>query len=223
MRLLLCEDEVELASALATILLHSDYSVDTAYDGQEALDRFSQNDYDVIVLDIMMPKIDGLTVLKTIRAQGNNTPVLLLTAKSQTDDKVTGLDLGANDYLTKPFETRELLARIRSITRTGNTSNTSIISVGNISLNRNTFELKSNIGSFRLAHKEFEILEMLMLNHSHPIDNERFIEKIWKNEIDANHNIVFIYISYLIKKLQAINANVAIITNENRSYTLEEL
>ena len=222
MRILLCEDEKELSSALVAILKHNQYAVDAVYDGQEALDYLECGNYDAVILDIMMPKVDGLTVLKTLRDQGNTIPVLMLTAKSQIDDKVQGLDLGANDYLTKPFETKELLARIRAMTRGGAEGASSILSVGNITLNRATFELKSPSGAFRLANKEFQMMELLMMNVSHLISSERFMEKVWGYDSEAEINVVWVYISYLRKKLLSLNASVQIKVTRNAGYSLEE-
>ncbi len=221
MRLLLCEDEVELSSALCAILKHNQYAVEAVYDGQEALDYLESDNYDAVILDIMMPKVDGITVLKTIRGKGNTVPVLMLTAKSEVDDKVLGLDLGANDYLTKPFETKELLARIRAMTRTTTESNTSILTVGNLTLNRATFELKSHVTSFRLANKEFQMMELLMMNPSNLISTERFMDKIWGYESDAEMNVVWVYISYLRKKLTTLEANIQIKATRNSGYSLE--
>ncbi len=221
MRLLLCEDERELSNALVKILVHFKYSVDAVYDGEEALEYLKTENYDAVILDIMMPKIDGLTVLKTIREKGNFIPVIMLTAKSQVDDKVIGLDLGANDYLTKPFETKELLARIRAITRIPSDSTSSVLTVGNISLNRKTFELYSEKNSFKLANKEFQMMEMLMINNGHIIPTERFMEKIWGYDSEAEINVVWVYISYLRKKLTSLETDVKIKATRNTGYSLE--
>ena len=195
MRLLLAEDEIELARALSVILKHNNYSVDVVYNGNDALDYLSDGIYDGAVLDIMMPGIDGLTVLKKIRAKGNSVPVLLLTAKSDIDDRVEGLDSGADDYLTKPFATKELLARIRAMTRRKGETTDSVLAVGNLRLDRSTYELSAPDGSARLTNKEFQIIEMLMINPSQIIPSERFIEKIWGYESDTELNIVWVYIS----------------------------
>lgn len=221
MRILLCEDEVELSDALCAILKHNKYSVEAVYDGEEALDYLDADNFDAIILDIMMPKVDGLTVLKTIRSRGNNIPVLMLTAKSLTDDKVLGLDLGANDYLTKPFETKELLARLRAMTRSTVQAASSVLEVGNISLDRASFTLSSHVNSFTLANKEFQMMEMLMMNVSNLIPTERFMEKIWGYDSDAEINVVWVYISYLRKKLLALDANVQIKVTRNTGYSLE--
>lgn len=222
MRLLLAEDEKSLSRALVKILEHGNYSVDAVYDGVEALEYLDAGSYDALILDIMMPKMDGLTVLKKIRAQGNTIPVLLLTAKSEVDDKVKGLDLGANDYLTKPFAPPELLARIRAMTRSQTQQQTtSELSVGNITLNTSNFELSSPEGSYRLANKEYQIMEMMMSNPKQLIPTERFLEKIWGYDSDAEINVVWVYISYLRKKLTALKANVSIKATRNAGYSLE--
>ena len=222
MRLLLAEDEKALSRALTAILERNNYSVDPVYDGQAALDYLKAGNYDGIILDIMMPKVDGITVLKEIRSQGSLIPVLLLTAKSEVDDKVLGLDAGANDYLTKPFNTRELLARIRAMTRTQTVQTNSQLRMGNITLDRATFELSSPTGSFRLANKEFQMLELMMSNPKTLISSERFLEKIWGYDSEAELNVVWVYISYLRKKLAALHANIQIKAVRNAGYTLEE-
>lgn len=223
MRLLLAEDEKSLSKAIVAILERNNYSVDAVYDGLEALEYLDSDTYDGLILDVMMPKMDGITVLKKIREKGSNIPVLILTAKSEIDDKVLGLDSGANDYLTKPFNTRELLARIRAMTRTSTVQTTSILTMGNISLNTATFELSSPGGSFRLANKEFQMLELLMRNAGHLISTERFMEKIWGYDSDAEISVVWVYISYLRKKLSALGANVQIKAARNAGYSLEEV
>ena len=223
MRLLLAEDERALSKALTTILERNNYSVDTAYDGQEALEYLEADNYDGVILDIMMPKVDGITVLQEIRKKGNLIPVLLLTAKSEVDDKVLGLDAGANDYLTKPFNSRELLARIRAMTRTQIAQANSLLKVGNVTLDRATYQLSTISGSYRLANKEFQMMEMLMSNPSNLISSERFMEKIWGYDSEAEINVVWVYISYLRKKLAALHANIQIKAKRNAGYTLEEI
>ena len=222
MRLLLAEDELALSRALTAILERNNYSVDAAYDGQATLDYLEADNYDGVILDIMMPKVDGITVLKEIRKKGNLIPVLLLTAKSEVDDKVLGLDAGANDYLTKPFNTRELLARIRAMTRTQIAQGNSQLRLGNVTLDRATFELSTPSGSYRLANKEFQMMEMLMSNPKNLISSERFMEKIWGYDSEAEINVVWVYISYLRKKLAALQANIQIKAIRNAGYTLEE-
>ncbi|MGL4362027.1 MAG: response regulator transcription factor [Cellulosilyticaceae bacterium] len=222
MRLLLVEDEKELSNALVVILKHNNYSVDAVYDGEEALEYLEAENYDGVILDCMMPKMDGITVLKTMRRKGNHIPVLMLTAKAEVEDKVLGLDHGADDYLTKPFETKELLARIRAMMRRQTEMTSSILWFGNVQLNRTSFELKTEQGQFRLANKEFQMMEMLLINPSYPISTEQFMEKIWGYDSDAEINVVWVYISYLRKKLQAIGANINIKAARNIGYYLEE-
>lgn len=190
MRLLLAEDEKALSKALTAILERNNYSVDAVYDGQSALEYLETDNYDGVILDIMMPKVDGLTVLRKVREKGNLIPILLLTAKSEVDDKVEGLDAGANDYLTKPFHSKELLARIRAITRTQAAQTTSKLTFGNVTLDQATFELSTAKGSFRLANKEFQMLELMMSNPHQLISSERFLEKIWGYDSDTEINVV---------------------------------
>lgn len=221
MRLLLAEDEKALSKALTAILERNNYSVDAVYDGQSALDYLEMDNYDGVILDIMMPKVDGLTVLKKVREKGNLIPILLLTAKAEVDDKVEGLDAGANDYLTKPFHSKELLARIRAITRAQTVHVNSKLTLGNVTLDRATFELSTSKGSFRLANKEFQMLELLMCNPHQLISSERFLEKIWGYDSEAELNVVWVYISYLRKKLAALHADIQIKATRNAGYSLE--
>lgn len=221
MRILLAEDEQALAKAIVKIFEKNNYSADAVYDGVSALEYLEAGNYDVLVLDVMMPKMDGITVLKNIRAKGNNIPVLLLTAKAEVEDKVLGLDSGANYYLTKPFETKELLATIRAITRSP-MSTDSKLTMGNVTLDRATYELSTPTGNFRLANKEYQMMEMLMANPHHLISVERFMEKIWGYESEAEINVVWVYISYLRKKLNALEANLIIKASRNAGYSLEE-
>ena len=217
MRLLLAEDERALSKALTAILERNNYSVDAVYDGQSALDYLEADNYDGVVLDIMMPKVDGLTVLRKVRERGNLIPILLLTAKSEVHDKVEGLDAGANDYLAKPFHSKELLARIRAITRAQTAQANSKLKMGNVTLDRAAFELSTSKGSFRLANKEFQ-----MCNPHQLISSERFLEKIWGYDSEAEINVVWVYISYLRKKLSALHADIQIKATRNAGYSLEE-
>lgn len=223
MRLLLAEDEAALSKALKAILERSHYSVDAVYDGQTALEYLESDNYDGVILDIMMPKADGITVLREIRNKGNRIPVLLLTAKSEVDDKVLGLDAGANDYLTQPFHSRELLARIRAMTRTQTAQTSSKLQMGNVTLDRATYELSTPSGSYRLANKEFQMMEMLISNPKNMLSTERLMEKIWGYDSEAEINVVWVYISYLRKKLTALHANIQIKAMRNVGYTLEEI
>ncbi len=223
MRLLLAEDERALSKALTAILERNNYSVDAVYDGEAALAYLKADNYDGVILDIMMPKMDGITVLRELRNSGNRIPVLLLTAKSEIDDKVEGLDSGANDYLTKPFHTKELLARIRAMTRIQTVQSDSRLRMGNVTLNQGTFELSTPSGSFRLANKEYQMLELLMNNPGNLITSERFMEKIWGYDSEAEINVVWVYISYLRKKLAALHADIEIKVTRNAGYSLEEI
>ena len=220
MRILLAEDERTLSRALVRIFEKNNYSADAVYDGTEALEYLETGNYDVAVIDLMMPKMDGITLIKTLRANGNNIPVMILTAKAEVDDKVLGLDSGANYYLTKPFEMPELLAGIRAITRT-QVSADSKLTFGNMTLDRASYELYTPHGSLRLANKEFQMLEMLMSNPHRLISAERFMEKIWGFDSNAEINVVWVYISYLRKKLGALQANVSIRASRNAGYSLE--
>ncbi|MBQ9112142.1 MAG: response regulator transcription factor [Clostridia bacterium] len=221
MRILLAEDEVSLARAIVKIFEKNNYSADAVHNGEDALAYIESGNYDVVVLDIMMPKMDGITVLKTIRSKGISVPVLMLSAKTEVDDKVLGLDSGANYYLTKPFDTKELLASIRAITRSTSAAD-SRLCMGNISLDRASFELSSPTGCFRLANKEFQMMEMMMANPHRLISAERFMEKIWGYDSDAEINVVWVYISYLRKKLTALVADIQIRASRNAGYALEE-
>ena len=223
MRLLLAEDEKALAKALKAILERSNYSVDAVYDGEAALEYMAAGNYDGIILDIMMPKKDGLTVLKEIRKKGSKIPVLLLTAKGEVDDKVEGLDAGANDYLTKPFHAKELLERLRAMTRVQMESEDSQLKAGNVTMDRATFELTTSKGSIRLANKEYQMMEILMSNPGHLISSERFFEKIWGYDSEAELNVVWVYLSNLRKKLSSLDADIQIRATRNAGYSLEEL
>ena len=223
MRILFAEDERSLSRAVTALLEKNNYSVDPVYDGEEALAYLDAGNYDAVILDIMMPKLDGLEALRRLRQQGNPIPVLLLTAKSEVEDKVTGLDTGANDYLTKPFSTAELLARIRAMTRSqAGGQVTSRLTFGNITLDQATFELSSPHGSFRLANKEFQMMELLLRNPRQLIPTERFVERIWGYDSDVELNVVWVYISYLRKKLAALKADIQIKATRNAGYSLEE-
>ena len=222
MRLLIAEDEKSLADALCEILTINKYSVDVVYDGQEALDFIESSiEYDGIILDIMMPKIDGITLLKIIRRNKNNVPVLMLTAKSEIDDKVLGLDSGADDYLSKPFATKELLARIRAMTRREKETLNSELLFGDIKLSRVTYELIGAKGSFTLTNKEFQLMEMLMNNIGGYISSEHFMEKIWGYDSESEINVVWSHISGLRKKLELLGSNVKIKSARNLGYGLE--
>ncbi|MBS6366559.1 MAG: response regulator transcription factor [Clostridiales bacterium] len=223
MRILFAEDERSLSRAVTALLEKNNYSVDPVYDGDAALTYLDAGNYDAVILDIMMPKLDGLEVLRQLRQRGDPIPVLLLTAKSEVEDKVTGLDTGANDYLTKPFSTAELLARIRAMTRSqAGGQMSSRLTLGNITLDQATFELSSPHGSFRLANKEFQMMELLLRNCRQLVPTERFLERIWGYDSEVELNVVWVYISYLRKKLAALKADIQIKATRNAGYSLEE-
>lgn len=222
MRLLLAEDEKELSKALCAVLKHNNYSVDAVYNGQDALDYGLCENYDGIILDLMMPRMNGLDVLKRLRENGIATPVIILTAKSELEDKITGLDAGADDYLTKPFAMGELLARLRALTRRKSEFSPNLLALGNLSLNRETFELSVGDEAIRLGNKEFQMMEMLLSNAGRLISTEQFMEHIWGYETEAEINVVWVYISYLRKKLTALGANIEIKAVRGVGYTLEE-
>lgn len=222
MRLLLAEDERELSNALVVILKHENYSVDAVYNGEDALAYLESQEYDGAILDIMMPGMDGITVLKKLREQGNRVPVLMLTAKSNIDDRVLGLDSGADDYLGKPFAAKELLARIRAVTRRRTQMVTPVLQFGNITLDCLNFELRSPFGSFHLPNKEFQMFQMLIANPGQIISTERFMEKIWGLDSESDISVVWVYISYLRKKLTALKGNIQIKATRNQGYSLEE-
>ncbi len=223
MRLLLIEDEVGLSDALVQILTKHKYLTDACYDGVSGLDNALSGIYDIIILDINLPKMDGLEVLRQLREQKLSTPVILLTARDEISDKVKGLDYGADDYITKPFSTDELLARIRSmIRRNANVGCDNLLSFCDIALNLSTFELFCGDKSFKLGLKEFSIMELLLKNGNGVISKETLIEKIWGYESEAEYNNVEVYISFLRKKLAHINSQVAIKTVRGVGYCLRK-
>lgn len=222
MRILLAEDEEELSNALQAILKHNNYSVDAVYNGKDALDYIMMGNYDAVILDIMMPGMDGISVLKEARANKKQVPVIMLTAKSEIEDRVTGLDAGANDYLTKPFSSKELLARIRAMTRNHSEQTTdNVLRFENISLNRSTFVLEGEGESIRLAGKEYQMLEMLMMHPGQVISADQFMEKIWGFESDAEQSVVWVNLSNLRKKLTSMHAHVQIKAVRGLGYALE--
>ncbi len=221
MRILLAEDEKELCDALGVILKHSGYSVDTVHNGDDALAFLMTGIYDAAILDVMMPYKDGFTVLREIRSSHIDTPVLILTAKTGIDDRVTGLDLGADDYLTKPFASKELLARLRAIIRRKSESADNSICFGNARLDPLTFTLQVGNKTEQLSNKEFQMLQMLMMNPATIISVDRFMDKIWGYDSEAQINVVWVYISYIRKKLAAVGADFKISVVRNIGYRLQ--
>lgn len=220
MRVLLADDEKELTNALTAILKHDHYAVDVVYNGEDALDYGRTENYDVIILDIMMPKMDGLTVLKELRKTNIGTPILMLTAKSEIEDRITGLDTGADDYLSKPFAMGELLARIRAMTRRKAEFTPNIIQAGNLTLNKENFELSTDKASIRLSNKEYQMMELFMNYPKRLFSTEQFMEKIWGYDSEAEINVVWVYISYLRKKLSTLEADVEIKASRGAGYML---
>lgn len=210
-----------MSDAVTEILRHKNYIVDAVYDGQEAMDYVMSEEYDGIILDVMMPKISGIEVLSTIRQMGISTPVMLLTARGEVADKVEGLNAGADDYLSKPFAMPELVARVGALVRRSGGFVPDDLIMGNIKLNRSSYELSSQNGDIRLSKKEYLMMEMLMQNKERPISTESFMTRVWGYDSEAEMNVVWVYISYLRKKLSALDANIQISALRGRGYVLE--
>lgn len=222
MRILIVEDEIHLAEALTQILKKNNYTVDMVNDGESGLDNALTDIYDLIILDIMLPKMDGISILKNIRKEGIATPVILLTAKGEISDKVTGLDSGADDYLAKPFATEELLARIRAMSRRkGEVVQDNTLKYGDIELNPATLKLTKGCKEVKLILKESELLEYLISRKNMTTSKEMIIEKIWGFDSDVVHNHVEVYISFLRKKFAFLGSEVAINTVRGVGYVLE--
>lgn len=212
MKLLYAEDEAAMSEAVVDILTYHNYMVDPVYDGEEALAYAQSGHYDGIILDIMMPKLDGLEVLRRLRAEGCRTPILLLTAKAEVEDQVQGLDLGADDYLPKPFSMDLLLARVRAMLRRREEFTPTVLPCGNITLNQQTFQL---------SKLEYRLMEVLILNKGIYLSTEDLLTKVWGYDTDAELGTVWVYLSYLRKRLTALHANVAITAKRGVGYTLE--
>lgn len=222
MRVLIVEDEVRLAATLQDLLEMQGYSADVSHDGESGLDNALSAIYDVIILDVMLPKLNGFDVLRRLRAEGNTTPVLMLTARSEVTDKVQGLDSGADYYLTKPFEPKELLACVRALCRrTPEMRETDRLTCGDLQLEQNTFNLSCGERSVRLSRKEFDMMELLMLNQKLVIPKEKLLLKVWGYESEAEDNNVEVYISFLRKKLEYLHSGAKIKTIRMVGYCLE--
>lgn len=221
LKLLYAEDEAAMSEAVVDILTYHKYSVDAVYDGEQALHYALSDAYDGIILDIMMPGMSGLDVLQALRRRGNTTPILLLTAKAEIEDRIQGLDMGADDYLPKPFAMGELLARVRAMLRRKDQFTPDILKCGNISLNMQSYELSGNGQTFVLPKLEYQLMELLMLNQGIYLSSEDLLVKVWGYDTEAELGTVWVYISYLRKRLAALNANVAIRAKRNVGYTLE--
>ena len=221
MKLLYAEDEISMSEAIVDILEYHNYTVDAVYEGDAALKYARSEQYDGIILDIMMPYRSGLEVLKMLRREGRRTPVLLLTARSEVEDRITGLDSGADDYLPKPFDMGELLARVRAMLRRKEDYTPSVLTFGNISLDSRSFELKGKEGSVFLPKLEYQLMELLMLNKGIYLSTEDILVKVWGYDTDVEIGVVWVYISYLRKKLAELNADIVIKAKRNIGYTLE--
>lgn len=220
MRLLLAEDERDLSGSIRRILVHYKYDVDCAFDGEEALTYLSTYTYDGVILDVMMPKKDGFSVVKELRQKGNNVPVLMLTARSEIDDKVLGLDLGADDYLTKPFVVKEFLARVKALVRRKG-EYTDGLTLGNMTLDGATYEL-SAAGKIRLTNKEYRLMEYLIRNKDALLSTEKIMENVWDYDSEAEINVVWVYLSSLRKKMEQIGADYTIKAVRGLGYRLEK-
>lgn len=220
MKVLFAEDECALSHALTTILERNSYEVEAVYDGATALDCLLGNEYDVAVLDIMMPGMNGIEALKFARAQGVRVPVIMLTAKGTVEDKVEGLDAGANDYLVKPFSAKELMARLRALTRPINAFDATPLSVGNASLNRTTCTLSGPQGEAHLPNREYQLMELFMEHPGEIISMARLLDCVWGSDAPDDANAAWVYISYLRKKLGQVGVNVRIKTSRNQGYSL---
>lgn len=220
MKILLAEDERDMSMAIATVLEHFDYDVEAVYDGMAAVEKAQDQVYDCMIFDIMMPKLDGVEALKQLREQGNVTPVIMLTAKAEVDDRITGLDAGADDYLTKPFAMGELLARLRSLLRRDHTFTQKRLSVGAVELDVEEQELSCK-SSIRLSNKETKLMKLFMLNAGKTFETGVIIEHVWKDEEDASNDIVWVYVSYLREKLESIGADVQIVGEKDGAFFLK--
>ena len=221
MRILIVEDEIALSNVLSEILKKNNYAVDAVYNGVDGLDYAVSGLYDVILLDIMLPKMNGLEMLQALRSKGHSTPVLLLTAKSEIEDKVEGLDCGADDYITKPFATDELLARVRSVIRRKDVFIRDEQSFGDLTIDKNMLKIATKKDEIKTSLKEYQILEMLIANPNQIISKEHFVEKIWGYDFDGEYNSVEVYISFVRKKLKAIGSKVKIKAHRGVGYSLE--
>lgn len=223
MKLLYAEDEQDMSEAVTDILRHSNYIVDAVYNGRDALDYALADSYDGIILDIMMPQMDGIEVIRELRKNGCRTPIILLTAKSQVENKIEGLDAGADDYLAKPFEFGELLARIRAMLRRREEFTPDILTCGELSLNMQSAQLSYGNNSFTLPRLEYRLMEQLMLNQGIYLSSDELLSKVWGYDSDAEIGTVWVYISYLRKRLSALGANAEIKVKRGTGYTLEEI
>ena len=218
MRLLLAEDERDLSESIKRILEYNKYDVDCVYDGEEALVFLSNYSYDGVILDVMMPKRDGFSVVRELRKRGNNVPVMMLTARSETDDKVMGLDSGADEYLTKPFIIKEFIARVKALVRRKGEYSEGL-TLGNMTLSEATHELSAN-GSVRLTNKEYRLMEYLIRNKEALLSTENIMNNVWDYDSEAEINVVWVCISSLRKKMDAIGTDHVIKAMRGTGYQL---
>ena len=223
MKLLLAEDEIAMSEAVVDILNCHKYSVDAVYDGEDALYYARSQSYDGIILDVMMPKLDGLSVLRQLRRENNTTPVLLLTARAEVEDRIDGLDAGSDDYLPKPFAMGELLARVRAMLRRRENYTPDVLRAGNVELDASRFLLSVGAGTLSLSRLEYQLMELFMRNPGITFPAEALLERVWGGDSDAEVGSVWVYISYLRKKLSALGANVEIRSKRGLGYSLEVL
>ena len=223
MRVLIAEDEFELAKGLKFLLEKNKFSVDVVHDGAAALECFGTGSYDVIVLDIMMPKVDGLKVLKTIRRTGSGVPILMLTAKGEVEDRVQGLEAGADDYLPKPFATREFIARVKALSRRNTAYAEAVLEFGDVRLDCNRYELSCGDVSVRLNNKEFQLMELFMRHPHFVFSTSHLMDKIWGQDSEADLNVVWTYVGFIWKRLKQVGGGVEIRTARGAGYSLEEV
>lgn len=222
MRLLIAEDEVDLAEALTVLFEKNQFTVDAVYNGFDAYEYAMADEYDAIILDVMMPKMNGVEVLQKLRAEGISTPVMMLTAKAQTDDRITGFNAGADDYLPKPFEPDELICRVRAMLRRGGSYRPAVLCAGGLKLDTGTGMMEASGGKMRLSGREFQVMELFLRSPGIVLPAERIMERVWGWDSDAGINVVWVHISNLRKKLKAIDAPAAIRAVRGLGYVLEE-
>ena len=222
MRLLIAEDEVDLAEALTVLFEKNQFTVDAVHNGFDAYEYAMADEYDAIILDVMMPKMNGVEVLQKLRAEGVSTPVMMLTAKAQTDDRITGFNAGADDYLPKPFEPDELICRVRAMLRRGGSYHPAVLSVGGLRLDTGTGMLEAAGGAARLSGREFQVMELFLRSPGIVLSAERIMERVWGWDSDAGINVVWVHISNLRKKLKTIGSGVSIRAVRGLGYVLEE-
>ena len=223
MRILIAEDEVQLAKGLKYLLEKNKFSVDIVHDGLDALDYFHNAEYDAVVLDIMMPKVNGLEVLKAIRKTGSKIPILMLTAKGEVEDRVAGLEAGADDYLPKPFATREFIARVKALSRRNTAYADLVLEFGNVQLDCNRYELRCGQEAERLNNKEFQLMELFMRHPHFVFSTRHLMDRIWGQDSDADINVVWTYVGFIRKRLKHMGAGVEIRTARGAGYSLEEI